>query len=124
MKPVHARKSLPLLTLMTAMLLSACQSTPTTAPVIVRADATYETTGLGATRVDATKDALAAAKKQCGIKQAVILKDSVKYNGIVDERTGRLIEQGAAVAGAVLGVNTPKLSRHDDYEYTISFKCQ
>ncbi len=106
-----------------SVLLSACQST-STAPVITRADATYETTGLGKTKTDAQRDALAAAKKQCGTRNPVILKDTTKYNGIVDERTGRLIEQGAAVAGAVLGTGVPNLSRDDDYEYTISFRCE
>ncbi len=105
------------------LLLTACQSTPT-APVIARADASFETTGLGKSKTDAQSQALAAAKAQCGIKTPIVLKDTTRYNGVLDERTGRLIEQGAAVVGSVLGTNTPSLSRDDDYEYTISFKCQ
>ncbi len=105
------------------VLLTACQSTPT-APVIARADATFETTGLGKSKTDAQSQALAAAKKQCGVRTPIVIKDATRYNGVLDERTGRLIEQGAAVVGSVLGTNTPSLSHDDDYEYTISFKCQ
>lgn len=111
------------LSMTAAALLAGCQSTPT-APVIARADATFETTGLGKSRTDAQTDALAAAKKQCGVRSPIVLKDSTKYNGVLDERSGRLIEQGISVAGSVLGKDMPKLSRDDDHEYTISFRCQ
>ncbi|SJM72902.1 hypothetical protein [Psychrobacter piechaudii] len=103
--------------------LSACQSTPT-APVIQRVDSTFETTGVGKTKVQAQENALASAKKTCGMRQAVIVKDEVKYNGLFDQRTGRMIDQAGAIAGVVLGTGKPNLSRDDDYEYNISFRCQ
>lgn len=106
-----------------AVALSACQSTPT-APVIARADATFETTGLGKTKLDAQSQALAAAKKQCGFRSPIVLKDTTTYNGVLGEKAGRAIEQGVSIVGSVLGASTPTLSRDDDYEYTISFKCQ
>lgn len=46
------------------------------------------------------------------------------YNGILNERTGRMIEQGVSVAGAIFGQSAPKLSRDDDFEYTVKFRCQ
>lgn len=46
------------------------------------------------------------------------------YNGIIDERAGRMIEQGIGVVGKVLGTGSVDLSRDDDYEYTMNFKCQ
>ena len=69
--------------------MTACQSTPT-APVIQRADSTYETTGLGKTKIQAQENALASAKKTCGSRQAVIVKDEVRYNGVFNEKTGVL----------------------------------
>lgn len=108
----------------TAVLLSACASTQSTSPVIARGDATFETTGLGKTKLIAQENALNAAKKQCGMRTPVIVKDSTTYNGVMDERTGRIIEQGINVVGAIFGTASPKLSRDDDYEYNISFKCQ
>lgn len=107
----------------TLLLITACQSTPT-APVMMRADSTYETTGLGASKLKAQEAALAIAKKQCGYKTPIVISDEVVYNGVVDEKMGRVLEQGASVLGAVLGTKTPSLSRDDDYEYTIKFKCQ
>lgn len=103
--------------------LTACQSTPT-APVIQRADSTYETTGLGKTKIQAQENALASAKKTCVSRQAVIVKDEVRYNGVFNEKTGRMIDQMGSIAGAVLGTGSPNLSRDDDFEYDISFRCQ
>ena len=110
--------------LLPVVLLSACQSTSNHAPVMTRADNTYETTGLGKTKTEATTAALNAANKQCGVRKAVVIEDEVRYNGVVDERMGRVIEQGVGMVGAVLGTKTPNLSRDDDYEHHIKFKCQ
>lgn len=104
-----------------AVALTACQ---TSAPVISRSNATYETIGLGKSKNAARQHALTSAKQQCGLRTPIVLKDSVRYNGVLDERTGRLVEQGAVVVGSVLGRNVPSLARDDDYEYTVSFRCQ
>lgn len=116
MKPIILLTSL-------AIVLTACQSTPT-APVMARADQSFETTGLGKTKTDAQKDALNSAKKQCGLKTPIIIKDEWHYQGILDEKTDRLISKGASVIGAVIGSKVPSLASDDDYEYKISFKCQ
>lgn len=108
------------------LFISACSThtqMPST-PVIARADATFETTGLGATKLKAQETALTAAKKQCGLKTPTIIEDKITYNGVLDEKTGRMIEQGVGIIGSVLGKVTPDLSRDDDYEYYIKFKCQ
>lgn len=106
-----------------AMGLTACQSTPTS-PVIARADNTFETTGLGKTKATAQNNALASAKAQCGYKTPVVINDITTYNGVMDERMGRVMEQGAKVVGTILGTGSPELSRDDDYEYFIKFQCQ
>lgn len=113
---------------LTAMLaaglaLSACQSTPSS-PVIQRANSNFETTGIANTKVKAQQNALDSAKNTCRGKQVIVLDDKVKYNGILDERTGRMIGQVGAVAGTIFGTGSPNLSRNDDYEYMISFRCQ
>lgn len=113
-----------MLTLGAAALLSACASTSNTSPVLTRADGLHETTGLGATKLKAQEAALAAAKKQCGIRSPIIVSDKATYNGVLDERTGRMIEQGVSVVGAVFGQAAPNLSRNDDYEYQIKFQCR
>jgi len=118
------RKHLAIFALLAGTLgLSACQTTPTS-PVMQRANSTYETTGLGKTKVQAQQNALNSAKKSCGMREPIIITDSVKFNGMLDERTGRMVEQAGSVLGAVLGTRTPNLSRDDDYEYTINFRCQ
>lgn len=58
------------------------------------------------------------------MRQAIIVKDELKYNGMFDQKTGRMIDQVGSIAGAVLGTGKPNLSRDDDYEYNISFRCQ
>lgn len=123
-KNLNNKKYLTVLAILAGTLgLSACQSTPT-APVMQRANSTYETTGLGNSKVQAQQNALNSAKKTCGIRKAIVLKDSVKYNGVLDERTGRMVEQVGSVVGTVFGTKTPNLTRDDDYEYTINFRCQ
>lgn len=111
-------------TLAAALVLSACQSTPTSSPVIQRADATYETTGLGVNKVKAQQNALASANKTCRSKQVIIINDKTTFNGVLNERTGRMIEQVGTMVGSVMGKNSPDLSRDDDYEYKINFRCQ
>lgn len=103
--------------------LTACQSTPT-APVIQRADSTYETTGIGKTKVEAKQNALTSAEQTCGRRQAIIIEDELIYNGVFDEKMGRMIDQVGAVAGSVFGTGKPNLARDDDFEYAISFRCQ
>lgn len=117
--------SIKILSTLTAMCiaLSACQSTQT-APVLARADATFETTGTGKTKTIATEQALASAKKQCGIKSPIILEDNTKYNGVLGEQTERIINKGTSVLGAVIGSKIPSLTDDDAYEYNIRFRCQ
>lgn len=104
--------------------LTACQSTPTpTAPIIARADKTYETMGLGKDKVSAQHQALNNAKLQCGRDTAIILSDDLVYHGVVDEKMGRVFENGMAVIGSLIGTKAPNLSRDDDYEYHIKFRC-
>lgn len=106
-----------------ALVLSACQSTPSS-PVIQRANSIYETTGIAETKVKAQQNAIDSAQKTCRSKQVIIVDDNVKYNGILNERTGRMVGQVGAVVGSIFGTGTPDLSRSDDYEYTINFRCQ
>ena len=106
-----------------ALTLSACQSTPSS-PVIQRANAIYETTGLGSTKVKAQQNALDSAKNTCRSRQVIVVNDELTYNGILDERAGRVVGQVGAVVGSIFGTGSPNLSRDDDFEYNISFRCQ
>ncbi|MGM8888923.1 hypothetical protein ACS8FD_23545 [Psychrobacter sp. 1U2] len=110
-------------TVTAALTLSACQSTPSS-PVIQRANSIYETTGIADTKVKAQQNAIDSAQKTCKSKQVIIVDDKVTYNGILDERTGRMVGQAGAVIGSIFGTGTPDLSRSDDYEYKINFRCQ
>ena len=109
--------------LMTTMALGACQSTPSS-PVIQRANSIYETTGVADTKIKAQQNALASAKSTCRTKQVIVVDDKVTYNGILDERTGRMVGQVGAVVGSIFGTGSTDLSREDDYEYKINFRCQ
>lgn len=110
-------------TLATALALSACQSTPSS-PVIQRANSIYETTGIADSKIKAQQNALDSAKSTCRSKQVIIVDDKVTYNGILDERAGRMVGQAGAVLGSIFGTGSPDLSRDDDYEYKINFRCQ
>lgn len=117
-------KSLYILPVITAVTLTACQSTPSAIPVIERPNKVFETTGLGKTKAIAQVNALGYAKKQCsGLSAPVILTDSYKYNGVLGEGAGRVADQAISVIGGIFG-NKTSIARDDDYEYTITFRCQ
>lgn len=117
------KTALPTAILTAALALSACQSTPSS-PVIQRANAIFETTGLGISKIKAQQNALDSANKTCASKQVIVVNDEVTYNGLLDEKTDRMIGQVGAIVGSVLRTGTPKLSRDDDYEYKMNFRCQ
>ncbi len=117
-------KTATLTTALAAVLaLSACQST-TSSPVIQREGSIFETTGIADTKVGAQQNAIDSAQETCRNKQVIIVKDEARYNGILDERSGRMVGQVGAVVGSIFGTGSPNLSRDDDYEYAISFRCQ
>lgn len=110
-------------TLAAILALSACQST-TSSPVIQRSNSIYETTGIAESKVKAKQNAINSAKKTCRSKQVIVVNDKTTYNGILNERADRMVGQMGAIVGSVLGNPSPDLSRDDDYEYMINFRCQ
>lgn len=113
---------LPAIVLST-VILTACQSTPVAA-VIQRENHTYETTGIGKTKLIAQQNALTSANAQCGKHGSpVVLSDSVTYNGVLDEGLGRAADKATKVVTGIFGRST-SLASDDDYEYKISFRCQ
>lgn len=103
-------------------LLTACQSTPS--PVIARADQSYEVSGYGKTKAIATTHAMMLAKQQCTFRQPIVIKDQVRYRGVVDERIDRLIDKGVQMVATVTGQSKISLAKDDDYEHTLSFRCR
>lgn len=110
------------ITLLAAVGLSACQSTPTNLPVLQRANNTLETTGLGKSKNIAKLNALHIATEQCRGKSPIVLTDSYQYNGVLDENMGRAADQAIGMIGSVFG-SKKTLARDDDYEYTMTFRC-
>lgn len=116
----------PLFILTTAgLLLAGCNTTPTnTSAVIQRENSQFEVTGLGASQLAAQNAAAAAANKSCKNSSAVVVNQQSKYNGVVDEKTGRVIDQAAGVVSILTGTKTSKISRDDDYQVTLTFYCK
>lgn len=110
-------------TLVSAVALTACQSTPSNLPVIQRANNVLETTGLGKSKNIAKTNAIGYATQQCRGKSPIVLTDDYKYNGVLDEGLGRAADQAIGVLGGLIGTKKT-LARDDDYEYTITFRCQ
>lgn len=107
-----------------AAVLSACQSTPSAVPVIQRPNNLLETTGLGKTKVAAQTNALNYARQQCRRRTPIVLSDTYRYNGVLDENMGRAADQAIGVLGGIVGMKKTSIARDDDYEYTITFRCQ
>lgn len=121
---MKTKQSLFIVSVMSSvLLLTACQTTPN-APVIQRENKVFETTGLGKTKVIAKQNAVNSANAQCGrLSTPIVVKDSMQYNGVLDENLGKVVDKATTVIGGILGKST-SIARDDDYEYTMSFKCQ
>lgn len=115
-------------TLITALALSACASSPTQSLAIQKDNNQYEITGLGKSQIIAKNNAISAANSTCGKKAAPILIDEKsEYNGalkgVVDEKTGQMITAAANVLGSVFGKSTA-IEKDTDYQVTLTFSCR
>ena len=115
-------------TLIAALTLSACASSPTKSLAIQKDHNQYEVTGLGKSQIIAQNNAISAANSTCGKKEDPILIDEKsEYNGalkgVVDEKTGQMITAAANVFGSVFGTNTA-LEKDSDYQVTLTFSCR
>ena len=115
-------------TLIAALALSACASSPTKTLAIQKDNNQYEVTGLGKSQIIAKNNAISAANSTCGKKAAPILIDEKStYNGalkgVFDEKTGQMITAAASVFGSVFGTNTA-IEKDSDYQVTLTFSCR
>lgn len=109
---------------LTGLILTGCASTPNATMAIQRENNQFEVTGLGKTRTTAMNNAATAANKTCRSSSPIVVNEEVKYNGVVSEQAGRLIEQAASVIGVFSGSGSNSISRDDDYEATLTFYCK
>lgn len=114
-------------TFMTALVLTACASTPTETLAIKNSNNQYEISGLGKSQIIAKNNAITAANKTCGKNATpVLVSEKTEYNGalkgVVSEKTGQMVTAAASVFGSVLGKSTG-LEKDTDYQTTISFTC-
>lgn len=123
------KKTITLSTLFSSVVLfAACSSNPTTTMAVQKENSLFEVTGLGKTQVISKNNAITAANKTCGSRATPIIVDEQSaYNGalkgVVDEKTGQLIQAAANVIGNIAG-KSAGLSQDDDYQTTLTFRCQ
>lgn len=123
------KKMMTLASLITAsLLLTACATSPSNSLAIQKENNQYEVTGLGKSQIIAKNNAISAANKTCGKKASPVVTDEkTNYNGalkgVVDEQTGQLIQAAANVLGNLSGKNAG-LSKDDDYQSVLTFRCQ
>ncbi|WP_353891977.1 hypothetical protein [Faucicola atlantae] len=72
----------------------------------------------------AQTNALNYARQQCRRRTPIVLSDTYRYNGVLDENMGRVADQAIGVLGGMVGMKKTSIARDDDYEYTITFRCQ
>lgn len=110
-----------------ALLLTACASNPTSTAAIQKENNQFEVTGVGKTNLIAKNNAVDAANKTCKRSTAIVVDEKTNYNGVlkgvVDEDTGKMVEAAASVIGSISGKNA-SLSKDDDYQTTLTFYCK
>ncbi|AOA58071.1 hypothetical protein [Acinetobacter larvae] len=109
-------------------LLAACNTAPKNSLAIQNANNEYEVTGLGKSQVIAKNNAIAAANKTCGQRATpILIHEKSEFNGalkgVVDDKTGQVINAAAGVIGSVLGTGN-SLEKDTDYQHSLTFKCQ
>ncbi|MCU4609659.1 hypothetical protein [Acinetobacter ursingii] len=110
-----------------ALLLTACASNPTSTAAIQKDNNQFEVTGVGKTNLIAKNNAVDAANKTCKRSTAIVVDEKTNYNGVlkgvVDEDTGKMVEAAASVIGSISGKNA-SLAKDDDYQTTLTFYCK
>lgn len=110
-----------------ALLLTACASNPTSTAAIQKENNQFEVTGVGKTNLIAKNNAVDAANKTCKRSTAILVDEKTSYNGVlkgvVDEDTGKMVEAAAGVLGSITGKNS-SLAKDDDYQTTLTFYCK
>lgn len=114
--------------LTTTLVLTACASNPTSSLAIQKENNQFEVTGVGKSNLIAKNNAVEAANKTCGNKAtAVITDEKTEYNGalkgVVDEKTGQMIQAAAGVLGSITGKSTG-LNSDEDYQTVLNFYCK
>ncbi|WP_180183655.1 hypothetical protein [Acinetobacter sp. YH01020] len=114
-------------TLSATVLLAACTSTPTKSLAIQKPNNQYEVTAVGKTSLAAKNNAIAAANSTCGKNATpVVVDEKQEYNGVlkgvVDEKTGQMIQAAADVLGTITGNSS--ISKDDDYQTILTFSCR
>lgn len=110
------------------LVLTACATTPSQSLAIQKENNQFEVTGVGKTALIAKNNAVSAANSSCGKSASPVLVDEKSgYNGalkgVVDEKTGQLIQAAAGVIGTLAGKSTG-LSGDQDYQSTLTFYCK
>lgn len=104
--------------------LSACATTPTSSLAIQRENNQFQVTGIGKDKLTAQNNAVKAAQKTCTRSTApVVTNEKVQYNGVLDENTGKVINQAGSIAGIFLGKDV-NISQDNDYNVTLDFYCK
>ncbi len=110
-----------------ALLLTACASNPTSTAAIQKENNQFEVTGVGKTNLIAKNNAVDAANKTCKRSTAIVVDEKTNYNGVlkgvVDEDTGKMVEAAASVIGSISGKNA-SFAKDDDYQTTLTFYCK
>lgn len=112
------------LSICAAIGLTACATQPTSSLAIQKENNQYQVTGIGKNKITAQNNAVKAAQNTCKRGTApVVSNESTQYNGVVDESTGKIINQAGSIAGAILGKDV-NISQDTDYNVTLDFYCK
>lgn len=125
---VSQKKLLIGTSLISAMLLSACASTPTQSLAVQKPNNQYEVTAVGKTQLTAKNNAISAANSTCGKKAVPVVSDEkTEYNGalkgVLDEKTGQMVQAAAGILGTITGTNTG-INQDEDYQTVLTFSCR
>lgn len=107
-----------------SMGLTACVTQQTASLAIQHENNQYQVTGIGKDKITSQNNAIKAAQQTCKRGTSPIVSNqNTQYNGIVDEQTGKVINQAGSIAGIFLGKDV-NISQDTDYNTTLDFYCK
>lgn len=120
----YSRKCVVGASVLSIAALVGCQTTETTTLAMQKENNQYQITGIGKDKLTAQNNAVKAAQKTCSRGTSpVVTNEAVQYNGVVDEKTGKMINQAGTIAGVFLGKDV-NISQDTDYQVTLDFYCK
>lgn len=117
-------KALSIPVILISVLMTGCATSPNSTLAVQKENNQFQVTGIGKDKLTAKNNAVKAAQNTCKRSSSpIITNEKVDYNGVLDEQTGKIINQAGSIASVFLGKDM-SIAQDTDFNVTLDFYCQ